>query len=108
MSRKNKPGALDEFLERQELGTNPAKNVGNFRPGMPIFMLGRVPLFRLLLGVCCGVPAAIGLINALGHLPGDWLSLICYTFLIALSVLLVIGGIRNLRSNGRRRKFRQR
>ncbi len=110
MSKKangSKPGALDEFLERQELGTNPTKIVGNFRPGMPILMLGRFPLFRLLLGVCCGLPAIIVLISTFRNLSDNWLNLIYVAVLMALSVLFVVSGIRSLLSKGGKRKSRQ-
>ena len=106
-TNRNKPGALEEYLERQELGTNPTKVVGNFRPSMPIFLLGRFPLFKLLLGICCGVPAIIGLISTLHDLAGNWLNLITITVMIALSVLLLISGIRSLRPKGGKRKSRQ-
>ncbi len=107
MSKKansSNPGALDEFLERQELGSNPTKNVGNFRPSMPIFMLGRFPLFKLLLGVSFGVPAIIGLISIFHDLAGNWLNLIRITVLIALSVLFIASGIRSLRSKSGKHK----
>lgn len=105
MSRKenrNKLGALDEFLERQEMAQYPNKNVGNFRSSAPLFLLSRFPLFRILLGLSIGIPSIAGLILQLVNRGSNWLNLICAVPMIALSVLFIIRGIRMLRSNRRK------
>lgn len=102
MSKKHKPGALDEFLERQDLAQNPANLMaGNFRASAPV-TLGKAPFVRLLLGVIFWIVAAALLLFMLGYQKDNWFILIFVAFFAVLSVLNIMEGIRNL--PGKRKK----
>lgn len=91
MSKNHERGALDEFLERQDLAQNPAnfKN-GNFRAAAPI-PLGKDPVFRLVIGAIFAVVAAALLFIVL---IGNWFILLFVACFAALSVMNVVEGIR--------------
>jgi hypothetical protein len=96
MSKKHKPGALDEFLERQDLAQNPANFYGgNYRSSVPI-SVGKDPFLRLLFGVIFGIMAAGLLIFMLGYQKDNWFLLIFVAIFTVLSVLNIVDGIRIL------------
>lgn len=104
MSRKHKPGALDEFLERQDLAQNPANFMGgNYHASVPI-PLGKAPFLRLLLGVIFGIVAAVLLIATHADLKDNWCNLIFVAIFAVLSVLNIVEGIRNLLAKRKKHK----
>jgi hypothetical protein len=97
-SNRDLPDAIEDFKARQDYTHNPGKFAGNYRNNSPAMVMGRSPLFMVILGTMGAIAVLIALIS----LDFTWFQLMYYVPGLAVSALLIFGGVGRSRAQNKK------